>query len=132
MSEWFPDARTLRFYRLGLPHPLLRQANGTVRVLMSGGTILGMHPAERFAKLVSATDVLLDPGDSVLVHSDGAIEAPLPTGNDLGFEGLRKIVRDANGETAQALADTCFKTIADTCGKGIHEDDITLLMLRAI
>ncbi|MGE0433044.1 MAG: PP2C family protein-serine/threonine phosphatase [Planctomycetota bacterium] len=131
MCEWYPDARTLRFYRLGLPHPLLRQANGTVRVLMSGGTIVGMHPPERFARLVSATDVVLESGDAVFVHSDGAIEAPLPTGIDLGFEGLRKVLRDAVGMGAQGLAEATYDAVKALCGKGTNSDDVTFMVLQA-
>lgn len=130
IAEWFPEARTLRFYRLGLPHPLLRQHNVTVRVVMSGGTILGMHPDDRFAKFIAPTDVQLNPGDALLLHTDGAIEAPLPTGTDLGFEGLRAILRETGEESASAqeLADVWYKELRARAGV---DDDITFLVIKA-
>ena len=129
LAEWYPAERRITFFRLGLPHPLIRAADGSVRIVMSGGTILGMHPTDRFERFLTAHDTVLEPGDLLLFHTDGAIEAPLPTGNDFGFEGLRAVMKDVHAEGASGLSRAIYDAVATQVNE--VDDDITFLVCRA-
>jgi serine phosphatase RsbU (regulator of sigma subunit) len=49
-------------------------------------------------------------GDSVLLHSDGLVEAHDPTGEMFGFPRLQKVVENSRGSAR--LIDECLTTSA--------------------
>jgi hypothetical protein len=57
----------LSLARGGAPFPLLRTADGEVHAIESPGGVVGVAPDETF----EARQVQLEPGDSVLIYSDG-------------------------------------------------------------
>ena len=84
------DARTHKVTLLnaGHPYPLIRKVNGLVLEvgLDSGGTALGMFPDERYEPLV----VELDPGDLMLMYTDGLNEATREDDTIYGRDRLRQ------------------------------------------
>jgi serine phosphatase RsbU (regulator of sigma subunit) len=71
----------------------------------------------------------LAPGDLVLLHSDGLVEAHEPGGEMFGFPRLRKIVESSGG--GEKLIGECLAALEDFVGDGWQqEDDITLIVLQ--
>jgi serine phosphatase RsbU (regulator of sigma subunit) len=74
-------------------------------------------------------EVYLAPDESVLLHSDGLVEAHDPSGEMFGFPRLRKIVENSGG--GEHLIEECLSELKEFVGRDWEqEDDITLVALE--
>src|SRR5215211_7226282 len=120
------DAATgrLRFANAGHDVPYVKTAEG-VAELRARGMPLGLMPGMDYEE----KETVLAPGDSVLLHSDGIVEAHDAGGAMFGFPRLKQCVADypGGGELIdRVLADLHVHT-------GPHaeqEDDITMVVLQ--
>lgn len=110
--------------RAGHLDPLLRHADGACRRLpVAGGMPLGL--SAEFGQLeYPVTTVELDPGQTLVLCTDGLVELP---GTDLddGMQMLSALVRTGPHDL-QELADTLCEVVDERGG----EDDVALLLLR--
>ncbi|MFD9728305.1 SpoIIE family protein phosphatase [Streptomyces sp. NPDC059072] len=114
----------LQLVRAGHIDPLLRTPDGDCRRLpVSGGMPLGL--SAEFGRLeYPVTTVELDPGETLLLCTDGLVEQP---GADLddGIQLLTSLVRRGPGDLHR-LADLLCGVIDERGG----DDDMALLLLR--
>ncbi|MFJ5547916.1 SpoIIE family protein phosphatase [Streptomyces sp. NPDC093225] len=114
----------LQIVRAGHIDPLLRAPNGDCRRLpVEGGMPLGL--SAEFGRLeYPVTTVELDPGETLLMCTDGLVEQP---GADLddGVQLLTSLVRTGPGELHR-LADRLCEVVDERGG----DDDMALLLLR--
>ncbi len=110
----------------GHPAPMVICANGTTRDIDAHGVLLGFMDD---AEWIPTTGVL-SPGDTLLLFSDGVIEARL---------GVEEFGRDRLAETASAAAASGAKAISnaiasavDGWSAGKSQDDITVLAITAL
>jgi hypothetical protein len=115
--------------RAGHIDPLLRMAGGgSRRLAVTGGLPLGLS-TEFGPPDYPVTRAALDPGDTLLMFTDGLVERP---GADLD-DGLRDLaaVLDGGPPDAQRLADElCAGRDGGGPGSPAAEDDMALLVLR--
>jgi serine phosphatase RsbU (regulator of sigma subunit) len=119
-----PSTGQVDYANAGHDLPYLRGADGVVELRATGmplGLMAGMSYEER-----SAT---LRPGDCVLLHSDGLVEAHDPDRQMFGFPRLAELV--GRGGAGQELLDFCLAELGQFTGPGWEqEDDITLVSLQ--
>ncbi|MGW6915463.1 SpoIIE family protein phosphatase [Kitasatospora sp. NPDC054939] len=116
--------------RAGHLDPVVRRSDGSVTVVpVAGGLPLGIAPDEEYR----VTRFSLDPGETVLLCTDGLVEA---RGMDLdegigrlthALGGLLPAVGESPRDPLEDLADRIASQAADL---GEREDDIALLLLR--
>lgn len=110
--------------RAGHVDPLLREADGSCRrVAVQGGLPLGLS-AEFGALDYPVTMLELDPGQTLLLYTDGLVEQP---GSDLdeGMQWLTALVRNGP-QDLQTLADLLCDVVDERGG----DDDVAVLLLR--
>ncbi|MCK8679592.1 PP2C family protein-serine/threonine phosphatase [Streptomyces lichenis] len=108
----------------GHPPALVLRADGTSRpVPTPGGQLIGLLPAPHFAR----NTVRLDPGDALLLYTDGLTEARTDDGGMLGEDGLADRLADLAPHGAEALLAAVDKLLGDL-GDGVS-DDTALLAL---
>ena len=107
----------------GHPPPLVRRADGRVEELPALGTLIGMF---REAS-VETLDVVLSPGDAILLYTDGAIEAH----RGQTFFGIPELT--AAWTSAPSDPEAAVTSIADAvlAFAGSLQDDLALLAIRA-
>ncbi len=76
LASYTPSTGRLEFVNAGQTPPLLRRQNGSIERLMSGGIALGMFEGSTY----EAGELHLNPGDALLMYSDGLTEAESPDG----------------------------------------------------
>jgi len=85
-----PTRRTLAYASAGHPPILLLRANGEIESLEEGGLVLAFTPDTSY----SNASIPLDPGDRLLLYTDGLLETADLRGTFFGdarlFESLRK------------------------------------------
>jgi serine phosphatase RsbU (regulator of sigma subunit) len=128
VAEWPGPDRPISIHRLGVPHPMKRTSSGT-ELVMTGGTVLGLHNTPLLQRLVSPQEVTLGPGEALLLHTDGVIEAPMADGEEFGFDRLKETAADVSAESAQRWVEGCLERVLAAAGRK-PDDDVTLLALR--
>lgn len=104
--------------------PLLLRAGGAVEWVGVPGTLLGVEPELQ----VEAVDLQMEPGDTLLLYTDGVPEARRPDGR-LGEEGLLEIARAAGSEPLEAFVEHVARAATPAEGDRAP-DDVALLALR--
>ena len=113
----------------GHPQPLLRRADGRVEALPTPPSLMiGCAPVEPVYSDVSVT---LQPGETLILYSDGYTEAFSPDRRMFGVEGLSEAVGGPRARLPlRQCADETAAAVARFTGSGDLQDDQTLLLLR--
>lgn len=92
------------------------------------GVPLGILPGQEYECHTSA----LEPGDVVLLYTDGAAEVTDEEGRMLGSEGLAAFLEEETGDgtgQGEALLERLYKRVKEHCAAVSLPDDLTLLSL---
>lgn len=119
-----PAEGSLAYANAGHLPPLLRRASGGWETLDATGMVLGVFEGARYQQAVRR----LEPGDILVLHTDGVTEAQDPSG---GFfdEKLVEAIDRSPGASAQEITDSVAAAL-DQFSLGEPGDDRTLLVLR--
>jgi serine phosphatase RsbU (regulator of sigma subunit) len=119
-----PASGRLRYANAGHNLPYVATADG-ITELRATGMPLGALPGITYEE----KEGHLDFGDSILLHSDGLVEAHDPSGEMFGFPRLKKVVENSGG--GEHLIDECLAELKAFVGRDWEqEDDITLVTLQ--
>jgi phosphoserine phosphatase RsbU/P len=118
----------LRCVRAGHPPPLLFRAGGAIEPVGRSQPALGMFPGSRYHETV----VTLEPGDALLLFTDGAVELFDGAEHELGIEGLKQLVREQTDDQAGVHfhVDQLEEQLLRFSNQIHLPDDLTLLKLR--
>jgi len=120
--------RTLTYTNAGHNPPLLMDAEGAARFINPGGVPLGMFRDTRYYEHY----LTIEPGQLLLIYTDGVTEANNPDGEEYGLERLVRAVKDGRHLSARALIDFIQKDVIEwTDGLGAT-DDITFFVIKAV
>jgi serine phosphatase RsbU (regulator of sigma subunit)/anti-sigma regulatory factor (Ser/Thr protein kinase) len=119
-----PDSGRFRFANAGHDLPYVKTADGSEE-LRARGMPLGLMPGMPYEE----KETVLEPGDSLLLHSDGIVESHDPDGGMFGFPRLKQAVADYPG--GGELIDRVLADVHAHTGPGAEqEDDITMVVLQ--
>lgn len=121
------DPRTgeLEFVNAGQTPPLLLRAGGSVERLSTGGVALAMFEGSTYEPGCAR----LDPGDALIMYSDGITEAESPAGQMFDESGLEAAVRATPGVSAAVIGRAVFRAVDDYRRGERLADDLTVLVL---
>ena len=120
-----PETGRLVFANAGHNLPCVRTAEGTIEPRATG-LPLGLLPNIEYEPF----EMRLQPGDEMLLYSDGLSEAHSPDGDMYGFPRLREAVSVEAGSGSDVIAGMLQRLRAFTGADWEQEDDITLVTLR--
>jgi hypothetical protein len=122
-----PQSGRLDYVNAGHLSPLLfHNDSATMERLNSGGPVLGLLPGARYHRGVA----WLEPGDTLVLYSDGIIEASDASGNQFEEERLIAAVDSCGGACAQAIRDEVLRSVRGFSNKPELDDDQTLMVIR--
>jgi PAS domain S-box-containing protein len=112
----------------GHPHPLIIQPGSGIVSLGTGGLPIGIDPKAEYEPV----PFILNPGDTLLVYSDGITEAENPLGEHFSEDRLLTVLGQLRDQSSEAL----LGSIADhvlrwSSGLGAG-DDISALMIEHV
>lgn len=122
-----PEDGRLRFACAGHPPALLRRKAGTIEVLDAPGLPLAMLPGQT---PYGSGETALEPGDVVLLYTDGLAEAENPAGEEFGLEGLRQVLAREGHLSLPELRQALVLALQVHLGGQSPQDDQTFLLLR--
>lgn len=110
----------------GHPPPLLVHAGEIIR-LDATGLPIGMFCSERFSSRI----VQLARGDTLLLYTDGLLEAQNAIGVEYGIERLAALAAAANRQP-KVVVDACLRDLAGFRGVPGVDDDLTILAIGRV
>lgn len=105
---------------------LVHRTDGRVDVLEEGGIALGMFDGSTY----TAQTTRLDPGDLLVLYSDGITEAEDPRGTPFDEAGLRSLVGAHAGSALPDIGAAIFRAVERHAQDVRFADDLTILLAR--
>jgi sigma-B regulation protein RsbU (phosphoserine phosphatase) len=121
------DSKTNRFTYCNAGHcpPVLVREDGRSCTLNNSGAVFGHFSTWPYEQ----ADVEFQRGDSLLMFSDGVVEASDPEGNQFGEEQLVQVTREFSSPNAHSLRNALMQAVSAHC-HGQFLDDATLIVLH--
>ena len=125
------DEITLRldFSNAGHNHPVVFRRSGAREMLERGGVVVGILEDARFEQ----GTVSLEPGDRLVLYTDGVTEAANPRGELYGEERLYELVASLPPSlTCEQVTDRILAGVRAHLDGRDAGDDITLMVVRVL
>ena len=106
--------------------PYLLRASGSFETLTEGGLLLGIMPD---AKYVAGT-FHLDPGDLLVLYSDGVTEARSVTGEEFGEDRLMEFLREKRSMRPEEIVEALIQRVREFTIPVKPQDDVTVVVMR--
>jgi sigma-B regulation protein RsbU (phosphoserine phosphatase) len=124
-----PKTGVLTYVNAGHNPPLLVHRTGVVERLESTGLILGILAAAPYHQRTCT----LEPGDVVVLFSDGVTEAVRPhVDEEFGEERLAQILADLRHLSAGSIIESINQQVYEFTGGAPPADDITLVIAKRL
>jgi len=120
--------KTLSFSNAGHNWPILIKAGGEIRFLDEGEQPLGMFQHTRYHQY----HVLLEPGDVLVLYTDGASEAESPGGEEFGRERLVEAVKNSLDKPAREMIASIQMAVLEWTASAGANDDVTFFVIKAL
>jgi sigma-B regulation protein RsbU (phosphoserine phosphatase) len=132
VASYDPRTGMLQFVNAGQTPPLLRRQNGRIERLTTGGIALGMFEGSTY----ESGQLRLDPGDAVVMYSDGITEAEDPAGEPFDEAGLERTLALYPGTFPEATAASIGQAVFDAVERHRRDsrlgDDLSVLVLSRL
>ncbi len=128
VAEYDPQARTLAYVNAGHNPPIVRRASGAMERLECGGIPLGIlgHPP------YSSATVTLQPGDWVVMFSDGVVEAENAKHEEYGEDRLNYNIHAGAALSPSMMLQRIMGDVDNFVGTAPQHDDVTCMLLKVV
>jgi sigma-B regulation protein RsbU (phosphoserine phosphatase) len=116
-------SRRLTYANCGHNPPVLVRTDGTVERLTATSTVLGLFEQWECA----VAEVILEPGDVLVIYTDGVTEATDAKGEEFGEDRLISVLKESKGQRAADLLQHVIYNVREF-SPGEQGDDITLIV----
>jgi len=114
------------FINAGHPSPLLVRGGEVAEAFTEGGFPVGLIPDAGYV----ASCVMLEPGDTLVLYSDGVTEATDPDEQMFGISRLRELLLGQHEAPLEALQKSILESVHAFSRGANQADDITLVLAR--
>ena len=122
--------RRFRYANAGHHYPLhYRARTGAIEELVSTGLPLGILPRPPGPFV----DGVLEPGDLLVLYSDGIVEAMRPSDEEaFGLSRLRHLVLAHRDRVPDTMVEAVFRAVREYRGGAPLDDDASMLVVRVL
>jgi phosphoserine phosphatase RsbU/P len=128
IATFNPSTGELIYVNAGQNPPLLRRISGRYEQLREGGVALGMFAEAAYV----AGRTVLDPGDVLVMYSDGVTEAEDNEGIPFEEAGLQRVMDSTGWASAKELGWAAFAAVERHSHERRLLDDLTVLVARRL
>ena len=124
------DAATgeLRFANAGHNPPIVVRASGESQMLEGGGPVLGILAFAPYSEQRER----LDPGDLLVLYSDGVTEANNANYDEFGEDRFIEVLKEHRHEPAGDIVAAVTKALGEFAAGAPQADDITLVVAKRV
>ncbi len=125
-AEISDDSGHVRYLNAGHNPPFILRNNGSVDELPASSFPLGMLPSARYREGL----LELDPGEMMLIYSDGLPEAVDAEGTEFGNRRIRALLTDLKQEEIETAGRMILEDVRAFLGTERPQDDLSIILLR--
>ncbi len=118
---------TLEIANAGHCVPLIRRREGSLQPIAPTGPVLGVLTDPRWSSVTAR----LRADETLLVYSDGLVEAPSARAGEFGMRRIRSLLAGAAAADARGVAGGIVKAVEAHSG-GTRHDDLTVVVARRL
>jgi sigma-B regulation protein RsbU (phosphoserine phosphatase) len=119
--------RMATYANAGHNRPIIARADQSGCIALdTEGMILGVRENVSFEELT----IQLQPGDVLLIYTDGIVEAQDETGELFGDERLCRLLKSLNRHSPEEIINTIMHEVSSFTAGGIIVDDISMIVMR--
>ena len=122
--------REMHYVNAGHNDPILRRPSGAVERLSAGGPPFGLPSFTDEPIAYASARVQLQPGDLLVIFTDGLVEANNDSGEEYRESRLLASIESAPNESSEAMLKGIMAGVNAFAGAARQHDDITCLALR--
>jgi len=124
-----PGTGQITYVNAGHNPPILAHSDGAMQQLEATGLLLGIMAAAPYQQ----STCRFDPGDVIVLFSDGVTEAARPdVDEEFGEDRLAALVTTLNREPAQSIIESINRSVQDFTQGAPAADDITLVVAKRV
>jgi sigma-B regulation protein RsbU (phosphoserine phosphatase) len=127
LAEFDPVSRALAYINAGHNAPILRRSTGAIERLSNGGLPLGMWPDKSY----QPGNVTLQPGDWLVIFTDGVVEAVNASDEEYGEHRLLNVLQSGVTATPDDLLRRVLSDLDAFVGPTPQHDDVTCMLVKA-
>jgi PAS domain S-box-containing protein len=116
-------ASTFRYVAAGHPPPIVLSKDALPVALETTGPPIGLLSSLTYEE----REVQLEPGNRVVLYTDGIVEAEDANGTDFGTSRLSKSLHATRKLPVKDGIESMIARISKWCGTSVQQDDITIL-----
>jgi sigma-B regulation protein RsbU (phosphoserine phosphatase) len=125
------QTRELAMARAGHdPAFILHPEEEQVQTIESGGLAIGLVEGDLFKETIETVRIVLEPGATVLVYTDGITEAMNESEREWGKEPLARALVDSRDESPEVMCRVIRERVMTFVGETPQSDDMTLLIMK--
>lgn len=121
-----PATGEIVFTNAGHNPPMLFRKGGTVEQLEGGGMILGIMPMAKYTE----ARVKMEPGDVLVLYTDGVTEAVNPREEEFGEDHLMEFVNAMKDRNAASIMNAIHAEVTRFAESAPQGDDITVVVVK--
>lgn len=124
------DTRTseVTYTNAGHNPPCILRADGRRERLDKGGLVLGIMPDTQYEE----GRVLLDPGDHMVLYTDGVTEAANQNDEMFGEERLEELLVEYREVGAREMEERVYNSVKDFTAGAAQADDLTMVVVKMV
>ena len=127
LAEFDPASRALTYINAGHNAPILRLSSGAIERLSNGGLPLGMWADKTY----ESGTVTLQPGDWLVIFTDGVVEAENGRTEEYGEQRLLNVLQAGTTATPEELLRRVMSDLDAFVGPTPQHDDVTCMLVKA-
>lgn len=121
-----PETGVLTYVNAGQNPPLLRRAGGQFERLSGTGIALGLFEHSEYEAAVTR----LEPGDVLVLYSDGITEAEDPAEEPFEESRLQAVIERQAAQPPAGIAAAVLAAVQDHAKRSRFGDDLTILVMK--
>lgn len=123
--------KTVRYSRAGhCPVLYYSAAKDKAEYFKDKGVALGMVRNNSYKNFVEANEFTYQPGDIMLLYTDGITEAKNQKGEEFGYDRLTEILLDVKTEGPKQIQDYLIRKLYEFSGTDNINDDYTTMIVK--
>lgn len=128
LAEYNPVSRVLTYINAGHNHPMLLRSAGAMERLEAGGLPVGIMAGAQY----ESGTVVLQPGDWLVIFTDGLVEAVNVRDEEYGEARLRAMLERGAGLAPAEMLVRIMADLDQFVGNTPQHDDVTCLLVKVV
>jgi hypothetical protein len=116
----------LHYVNAGHNPPCVLRRDGRKDYLDKGGLVIGVMPDSEYEE----GRVTLDPGDDLVLYTDGITEATNPSDEMYGQKRLEELLVEHRHDSAREIEEHVYTSIKDFAEGASQSDDLTMVIVK--